>query len=1093
MLDEVLKMGFYSAWNDIKADVQAYQGTEMLVVADLDEKYGENWFICLTEEAKEALFFEAKAAERAAEEEKLRAEEAERRRLEEELAIERIVVTEQPLFARPYASASALESEEAVRAAPEEPRASRALLSVRVQRRRYTFGARVTFHDRNSDALLCDLRPRREPLYDHRIKVATLGVQAGASALSGKADGAAQTSFGAPANYGVQCAMDHDFDAVAAGRAPALRMDRLDSAVGDAGAVAARQAAEAAREQAAERAAAAGAAAPSAATAAATAAAAEAFAAHGDTGGDDDGEAYMSNADLQTALAEGVALAAFLESGGAEPSHRGGGLGGGGGGGGGAAARKMRDKDSALGKLVEFAQRVLPQLEHSLSQNETLNIYMADLGSGGAGGDGGQGGDADGAGGKGLREERQFMDLELSQNKGLPAVEWHPKNGSWLAVAAAPRLSLEQRAAGSSMPRTSHVLLYTLGEFVSQIVLEVPSDVTSLAWNKSNANLLVCGCVSGQVCLFDMTAANAQLAAAASSAGADKNDAADDGAPAPEARAPRVAPRFVSSVEGSHARPVVSVKWLPLSHHLTPRGALAEEKEAAWPQQFMSIAADGMFAVWDTRFRERELARLGAKAGGAAKKPPPRGKAGAAAAAAEDGPEMLETPLVPGATAVAAPPPDVLWLPAYKVLLKLGVQPFAACAVCWPPDAHPADPLLLGSEGGLLAAADWAPVGEGTHRDVWARMEEAGSAPAKGGKGGGDDDDDKPSGGGGGGGGGAGRDGGSRMLWVSREADRPAVCVRRHPSVAGVFLVVTDFSFAIWRTGTAGALFVSATAPAAYTVGMWSPSRPAVVVLGRADGAVDCWDLLDSTAKPSVSFALVSVPITSLQFRTQYTTAAGQKDKQLAAVGDSKGSLHILAVPPALKRGPASEAAQLAALLDREAARSAYGAARAGVQEAEKAKKAARAAAAQAAKEALQQKQEAELQAAKAALVEKDPAAASRLDFAALEARKQAAARAAAEAAFRQLQDAVMNELKVSEDEIVPLAALAAREAAALDKAAAGGGASGTVSQGSSATATPAETRKPSVADAGAAAAKAAAAAAAPASRGSKAAPAGKR
>jgi hypothetical protein len=1065
MLDEVLKMGFYSAWNDIKADVQAYDGVEMLVVADVDEKYGENWFICLTEAAKEALFFEAKAAERAAEEAKHAAEAAEARRREEELAIERIVVTEQPLFARAYASASALESEEAVRAAPEVTRPSRALLSVRVQRRRYTFGARVTFHDRNTEALLCDLRPRRDPLYDHRIKSATLGVQAGASAFSGKADGAAQTTFGAPTHYGVQCAMDHDFEPAAAGRAPALRMDRLDSAMGDAEVVAAKMAADAAREHAAEHAAAGGA--PSLATAVATAAAAEAFAAHGEDGGDDDGEAHMSNADLQTALAESVALAAFLESGGAEPSHRGGGLGGGG------AARKARDKDSPLNKLVEFAQRVLPQLEHSLSQNETLNIYLTDLGSGGEGGAGGAGGD--GSEGKGLREERQFMDLELSQNKGLPAVEWHPKNGSWLAVAAAPRLTLEQRAAEAGMPRVSHVLLYTLGEFVSQIVLEVPSDVTVLAWNKSNANLLVAGCVSGQVCLFDMTAANAQLAAAASSGGGEgKQDGADDGgAPAEEAKAPRVAPRFVSSVEGSHARPVVAVNWLPLSHHLTPRGAVAEEKESAWPQQFMSVAGDGVVAVWDLRFRERELARLGAKAG-AAKKPPPRGGKGKEAPA-EDGPEMLESALVPGATAIPAPPPEILWVPAYKVPLKLGVQPFAVCAVSWPPDAHPADPLLLGSEGGLLAAADWAPVGEGTHRDVWARMDEAAAGPAKGKKagGGGDDDDDKPAAGGGGGAA-AGKDGGSRMLWVSSEPDRPAVCVRRHPTVAGVFLVVTDFTFAIWRAGTPGALFVSAAAPAAHTVGMWSPSRPGVVIAGRADGTIDVWDLLDNTAKPAVSFALVSVPITSLQFRTQYTSAAGQKDKQLLAAGDSKGSLHILAVPHALKRGPANEAALFSALLDREAARAAYGAARAGVQEAEKAKKAARAAAAAAAKEALLQKQDAELQAAKAALIEKDPVSASRLDYPALEARKQAAARAAAEAAFRQLQDAVMNELKVSEDEIVPLAVLAAR-AAAEDKASGGAG-SGTVTMGSSATATPAETRKPSVADAGAAARAAAAA-----------------
>jgi hypothetical protein len=57
MLDEVAKIGFYSAWNDIKADIAAFEGTELLVVADHDEKYGENWYICLTEAAKEAYFY----------------------------------------------------------------------------------------------------------------------------------------------------------------------------------------------------------------------------------------------------------------------------------------------------------------------------------------------------------------------------------------------------------------------------------------------------------------------------------------------------------------------------------------------------------------------------------------------------------------------------------------------------------------------------------------------------------------------------------------------------------------------------------------------------------------------------------------------------------------------------------------------------------------------------------------------------------------------------------------------------------------------------------------------------------------------------
>ena len=681
-------------------------------------------------------------------------------------------------------------------------------------------------------------------------------------------------------------------------------------------------------------------------------------------------------------FSDSVALAAQLESGGADPSHR-------------ALGGRKGGKDSALSRLVEFTQRVLPLCEHSLSQNETLNIYHNELG-----GDGGGGGGGDEDSGKMLREERQFMDLDLSQGKGLPAAEWHPVNGTWLCVAAVPRLTVEQRVAESSMPRVSHVLFYTLGEFVAQIVLELPADVTCMSWNAKNTNLLAVGCLSGQVCVFDLTAANATLAAAASGGG--KKSAGG------EARAPRVQPKAVSALEAGHSKPVVALRWSPQSHHVTNRGVFAEDRDGSAPSQFMSIAGDGMVAVWDIRFRERELARLGAKAGGA-KKAPAKGKDGKPLAQ-DDGPPMLETALVPGAVAVPEPPVDIPWQPTYKVVLRLGMTPFAVCSVSLPPEERPADPILMCSEGGLLAAADWAPPGEGTHRDVWAGMDAGGG----GGKKKGDDDDDKaPSG---------GAAGGSRMLWVSGEADRPAVALRRHPLAKNVFLVVTDFSFSLWRAGTPQPLFTSAPCAAVYTCAHWSPTRAAVIMLGRADGVVDVWDLLDATDKPVSSFTLVSVPLTSLNFRTKYNVTAGQKDKQLVAVGDAKGSLHILAVPFALRKGSKDECAHLEAFLDREGERAAYCLGRAAVQDAEKAKKAARATLLATQREAQAQKADSELQAAKAALREKHPAEAARLTHEALEARKQAAARAAAEVAFRALQDAVMNELGVKEDDIVPLA-----------------------------------------------------------------------
>ena len=138
----------------------------------------------------------------------------------------------------------------------------------------------------------------------------------------------------------------------------------------------------------------------------------------------------------------------------------------------------------------------------------------------------------------------------------------------------------------------------------------------------------------------------------------------------------------------------------------------------------------------------------------------------------------------------------------------------------------------------------------------------------------------------------------------------------------------------------------------------------------------------------------------------------------------------------------------LEAFLDREAHRVSYSASRQAIQDAEKAKKVAKLAAQAAQKEALQQKHDAELQAAKAALMEKEPQAAQKLDFSALEARKQKVARDAAEAAFKQLQDAIMAELGVKEADIIPMSSK-------FDSA--------TVSGASSVTATPAGTRKPSV------------------------------
>jgi len=897
---------------------------------------------------------------------------------------------------REYSSSSAALTETEVRTMIDMGRPSRPLISISLQRRRYTFGAKVTFHDRETEQFLCDLRPKRDPAYDSRIKETQVGVQVGSSSFSGKREYAMQTEAGLPVSFAIQCTMDKDYDAVTAGRAPVLQLDALDAALGS----------NEIRNPTLQ---------PSEATSAATDAAAAAFASFDD---EDDGAAPMTNAQLQLLISESVLLATSLEMGGLEPV---------------VAGKHRKNKDSMLSRLVEFTQRVLPICEYSLSQNETLDIYSNDLGGSSSGrGD-------DDAEHKNIREERQFMDLELSQNKLIPSVEWHPTTGQSLLSAAAPKLAFLDRVSERRMPRTSHVLLYTLGEFVSQIVLELPADSTCMSWNPGNANLVAVGCITGQVCFFDMSAALAQLSSASGNAKSRPGLLPDEGSSSSsaEARAPRVLPKAVSSVEGGHSKSVVALRWMKLTHHISPRGSFAEEKESTAASQFMTVGGDGQVSIWDTRYKEKELAKMGAKSKGPKKGP------GGKKAVEEDGPEMLESQLVPGAGGIIAPPPEISWQPLYKVSLKLGMQPFNVVAASLPTSENPADPILVASEGGLIAVADWAPVGEGTNRDKWSDSSSS-SGQKKVKK---DDDDDAPSGKSDAAGGGGG---GSRMLWISPEAERSAVALKRHPSgsLTTVFMVVSDFTFSVWRAGTSNALFVSSPSQALYTAASWSNTRPAVVFLCRADGVLDVWDLIESAVKPVDSFTLVSVPLTSVSLRTQYVTKSGEKDKQLLAVGDAKGSLHILNVPFKLKKGPSNESQLLEAFLDREAQRVSYSASRQAIQDAEKAKKVAKLAAQAAQKEALQQKHDAELQAAKAALMEKEPQAAQKLDYSALEARKQKAARDAAEAAFKQLQDAVMAELGVKEADIVPLSSK-------FDSA--------TVSGASSVTATPAHTRKPSV------------------------------
>ena len=154
-------------------------------------------------------------------------------------------------------------------------------------------------------------------------------------------------------------------------------------------------------------------------------------------------------------------------------------------------------------RMIEALTTAANRCERALQQNETLNIFQDELAL------------LDEeeifvVGNKGentIREARTFMDLEFSGNTSLVDIDWHPRSRQWLAAATAMNWAFEERVERSGRTTKSHILVYNFSEFSSQIVLEAPQEVLTFRWNPTNPTLIAAGCITGQVLLFDLAAA----------------------------------------------------------------------------------------------------------------------------------------------------------------------------------------------------------------------------------------------------------------------------------------------------------------------------------------------------------------------------------------------------------------------------------------------------------------------------------------------------------------------------------------------------------------------------------------------------------
>jgi WD40 repeat protein len=158
----------------------------------------------------------------------------------------------------------------------------------------------------------------------------------------------------------------------------------------------------------------------------------------------------------------------------------------------------------------------------------------------------------------------------------------------------------------------------------------------------------------------------------------------------------------------------------------------------------------------------------------------------------------------------------------------------------------------------------------------------------------------------------------SRVEYAINAHYGPMCDIDRSPFFPDLFLSIGGWSFHVWKEKChIGPIVSRAQAPCYLTCCKWSPTRPGVFFVGRSDGMLEVWDLLDKSHEPTTVQSVATSAIASISIR-QYT---GKGAQQYIAVGDDSGTLHILECPKNLQKITKNEKGAIGVLFDRETKR----------------------------------------------------------------------------------------------------------------------------------------------------------------------------
>ena len=491
-------------------------------------------------------------------------------------------------------------------------------------------------------------------------------------------------------------------------------------------------------------------------------------------------------------------------------------------------------RDCILPDVASSLKKVAPLIEGALQDNETIDIFADYFHVPSKSETSIATLDTD----KAVKEIRNFTDLDYSKGKVINCIDVHPKSPDIIAISTYEAGNIDDKIPKSGSSKSAYILLWQFSlQMHPMAILKSPIDCTVVRFNPSAPNILAGGLSNGQVGLWDL---EKQLRSDLRSSNIELTSIDDR-----TYEKKHLIPVALSYPEHSHKRTVSDLAWLPEDIQINARGKLLPREHLTnASNQFFTVSGDGQVVFWDIRFREIMAGNLPFIAKVKASKQVKNGTS---------------------TEGLLKEFPSTKWTPLFRIKPKRleGTGELSFCKALPFVSDESNTRIICSSEEGELLSVDWSPKpsidsGESGDKDV-------------------------------------GRDFASQeyVQWMKNDHMRPCVGLSRSEFFPNFLISVSDWNFHIWEadSGSDLPIFSSPYSSCHITSGQWSPTRPAVVFISKANGSVDVWDFSESCYFPSSTLPMIPNQISSMTFISK------SEQSQLLAVGDVLGSLHVFKLP----------------------------------------------------------------------------------------------------------------------------------------------------------------------------------------------------